>query len=48
VKEPLGGDWEVQDSNYKWTKLDAFSLGFDVPVDKDGTAVLKYRVRVRW
>jgi hypothetical protein len=48
VKEPLGGDWEVVDSNSKWTKLDAFTLGFDVPVEKGGTSVLKYRVRVRW
>jgi hypothetical protein len=48
VREPIGGDWEVLSSNYKWTKLDAFSLGFDVPVEKDGTATLDYRVRVKW
>ncbi len=48
VKEPVGSDWEVLSSNYKWIKLDAFALGFDIPVAKDGTSVLTYRVRVHW
>jgi len=48
VREPIGGDWEVLNSTFKWTKLDAFTIGFNVPVDKDGTATLDYRVRVRW
>jgi hypothetical protein len=48
VREPIGGDWEVLNSNFKWTKLDATTLGFSVPVDKDGTATLDYRVRVKW
>jgi hypothetical protein len=48
VREPIGGDWEVPDSNFKWTKLDASTLGFSIPVEKDGTATLDYRVRVKW
>ncbi len=48
VREPLNGDWEVLQSTHKWTKLDAFTLGFNVPVDANGTSVLDYRVRVRW
>jgi hypothetical protein len=48
VREPVGGDWEVENSNFKWTKLDASTLGFQIPVDKDGTATLDYRVRVKW
>ena len=48
VREPIGGDWEVQNSNYKWTKLDATTIGFEIPVEKDGTATLDYRVRVTW
>ncbi len=48
VREPVGGDWEVVDSNYKWTKLDATTIGFSIPVEKDGTATLDYRVRVKW
>jgi hypothetical protein len=48
VREPVGGDWEVVDSNYKWTKLDAATIGFSIPVEKDGAATLDYRVRVKW
>jgi hypothetical protein len=48
VNEPLGGDWEMVSSTYKFTKTAAFAAQFDVPVDKDGTSVLKYRVRVRY
>ncbi|MGA8144788.1 MAG: DUF4139 domain-containing protein [Candidatus Acidiferrales bacterium] len=48
VREPIGGDWEVLNSNFKWTKLDSTTLGFSIPVAKDGTATLDYRVRVKW
>jgi hypothetical protein len=48
VREPVGGDWEVVNSNFKPTKLDATTIGFQVPVEKDGAATLTYRVRVKW
>jgi len=48
VREPIGGDWEVQNSNFPSTKLDATTIGFKVPVAKDGTSTLDYRVRVKW
>ncbi len=48
VNEPIGGDWEMVSSTYKFTKTAAFAAQFDVPVDKDGTSILKYRVRVRY
>jgi hypothetical protein len=48
VREPVGGDWEVVNSNFKWEKLDASTIGFSIPVEKDGTATLDYRVRVNW
>jgi hypothetical protein len=48
VREPIGGDWEVVNSNFKWTKLDAKTISFEIPVEKDGTATLDYRVRVKW
>jgi hypothetical protein len=48
VNEPIGGDWEMLTSSYKYTKTGAFAAQFDVPVAKDGTAVLKYRIRARW
>ena len=48
VREPVGGDWEVVNSNYKWTKLDASTLSFSIPVEKNSSATLDYRVRVKW
>jgi len=48
VNEPIGGDWEMVSSSYKFTKTAAFAAQFQVPVDKDGTSMLKYRVRVRY
>jgi len=48
VNEPIGGDWQIVDSTHKWTKTAAFAAQFKIPVAKDGTSVLRYRVRVRW
>ena len=48
VREPVGGDWEVLQSNVQWTKLDATTIGFDVPLEKNGSTTLDYRVRVTW
>jgi hypothetical protein len=48
VNEPIGGDWEMLTSTYKATKTAAFAAQFRVPVAKDGTSVLKYRVRAKW
>jgi hypothetical protein len=48
VNEPIGGDWQMLSSTYKGTKTAAFAAQFQVPVQKDGTSVLKYRVRARW
>jgi hypothetical protein len=48
VNEPIGGDWEMVSSTYKFTKTAAWVAQFKVPVDKNGTSVLKYRIRARW
>jgi hypothetical protein len=48
VNEPIGGDWEMLNSSFKYTKTGAFAAQFEVPVAKDGAAVLKYRIRARW
>jgi hypothetical protein len=48
VREPLGGDWEIVNSNFTPEKLDARTVGFAIPVSKDGTSKLTYRVRVKW
>lgn len=48
VNEPIGGDWTMVDSNFKYEKTAAFAVRFNVPVEANGQSVLKYRVRVRW
>ena len=48
VNEPIGGDWEMLSSTYKFTKTAAFAAQFKVPVDKNGTSALKYRIRAKW
>src|SRR6266481_3605040 len=48
VNEPIGGDWEMLSSTHKFTKTAAWAAQFNVPVDKNGTSVLKYRIRAHW
>jgi hypothetical protein len=48
VNEPIGGDWDMLSSTYKYTKSAAWAAQFRVPVEKNGTSVLKYRIRARW
>jgi hypothetical protein len=48
VNEPIGGDWEMLNSSYKFTKTAAFAAQFQVPVAANGTSVLKYRIRAKW
>jgi hypothetical protein len=48
VNEPIGGDWQMLNSTYKFTKTAAFAAQFNVPVEKNGTSVLKYRIQARW
>ena len=48
VNEPIGGDWEMVNSSYKYTKTAAWAAQFQVPVAANGTSVLKYRIRAKW
>ena len=48
VNEPIGGTWRMLQSSHEWTKTSAWAAQFAVPVGADGTAVLKYRVRVTY
>jgi hypothetical protein len=48
VIEPLPGDWKVLENSHPYTKLDAATIAFDIPVPKDQESKLKYRVRVRF
>ncbi len=48
VNEPIGGDWEMLSSSYKYEKTGAFAAQFQVPVKANGESVLKYRIRAHW
>src|SRR5690242_16809316 len=48
VNEPIGGDWEMLSSSYKYAKTAAWAAQFNVPVAANGTSVLKYRIRAKW
>jgi hypothetical protein len=48
VSEPVGGFWEVSDSNLEPRKVSASELAFDVPVPAEGEFVLKYTVDVKY
>jgi hypothetical protein len=48
VNEPIGGTWQMLRSSHKWEKSEAWASRFTVPVAVDGTAVLRYRVRVTY
>jgi hypothetical protein len=48
VNEPIGGTWRMMTSSHEWKKSAAWAAQFSVPVAQDGTATLKYRVRVTY
>jgi hypothetical protein len=48
VNEPIGGDWEMLSSSYKYETTGAFAAQFQVPVKTNGESVLKYRIRAHW
>jgi len=48
LNEPIGGTWQVLQSSHPWAKTAAWALQFRVPVPPDGSAVVKYRVRVHY
>jgi hypothetical protein len=48
VNEPIGGTWRMIRNSHDWTKTDAWAAQFMAPVAADGTAVVRYRVRVTY
>lgn len=50
IKETLyrWNNWEITDSNAKWTKFDSDTIHFPVTVAKDGEQVVTYTVRYTW
>lgn len=47
LMEPLYSDWSVIQSSLPYKKVDAQTLRFDVPVGKDQSVVVTYRIRVK-
>jgi hypothetical protein len=45
VEKKLYGFWEVVEANFSYTKKDANTLLFEIPVDVGETVALKYKVR---
>jgi len=45
VEKKLFGFWEIVESNFSYTKKDANTLLFEIPVGAGETVVLKYKVR---
>lgn len=48
LREPVGGEWRVVDSTHKATKIDAGTIGFEVPVPANGETVVKYRAQIAY
>ena len=48
VNEPIGGDWTILNSTFKYEKTAAFAARFPVPVAANSDALLKYRVRIHY
>lgn len=46
--EPMPGDWELLRSSHPHTKEAAGTARFKVTVPAEGSAILTYRVRVKW
>ncbi len=48
VIEPIPGDWEILQNSHDYEKVEAHTVQFEVPVEKDEEAKLRYRVRIRF
>ncbi|MCX5641825.1 MAG: DUF4139 domain-containing protein [Candidatus Omnitrophica bacterium] len=42
------GDWNIIQSSHKYTKKDAFTLEFNVPVEKDGETIITYTAEYKF
>jgi len=48
VVEPVPGDWKMLSSSHEYSKSEAFTAEFNIPVPKDQDVKLTYRVRMRY
>jgi hypothetical protein len=46
IREPIGGEWKVVESTHPAIKVDAGTLGFDVPVTAGEEVSVRYRAQV--
>jgi len=46
IIESLSGNWSVIDNSHPYTKKDAFTIKFDIPVPKDTVVKVKYRLQI--
>ena len=46
VREPIGGEWKVIESTHPAVKVDAATLGFEVPVPAGAEVAVRYRAQV--
>ncbi|MCK9274641.1 MAG: hypothetical protein M0P57_06080 [Syntrophales bacterium] len=45
IIESMYGNWEIIESSHPYTKLDAFTIRFDVPVIRKGRELITYQIR---
>jgi len=45
IEKKLYGFWEILESSHAYDKKDANTVDFKIPVDSDGTTILKFKVR---
>jgi hypothetical protein len=48
VNEPIGGTWRIVRTSHEYTKTDAWAAQFRAPVAAEGSATVRYRVRVTY
>jgi len=48
VIEPVPGDWQVLASSRAYEKIEAHTLKYQIPVAKESSTKLAYRVRIRF
>lgn len=46
VIEPIPGDWEILKTSHEYKKVEAHTVQFDVPIEKNRETTLQYRVRL--
>jgi len=48
LNEPIGGTWRIIRTTHEYTKTDAWAAQFNAAVAANGTATVRYRVRVTY